>query len=830
MTDTEAEAAAAADARDAGDIKVIVLNYGKWKDAAALQEVLRARGVPFLKVKKSRMLSFGFVHFGSEAERERARPLLAAVEWGGEKLEFKDARPKRSLKPMRSGKRKSREGDGDADGEGEGEGEDDGEGGDEPEVTDARQVVTPWADVPYREQLERKEAEMKKVLTKIVRNTRKEYGKKEKRVAQDQRNIAKKKRKQEQEKEKEQAVGAGAGANATESAADTTPVPPKDDGKPKYIVQIPEWLTSHGSLYIVANKTLFSCAHESVSSSTWTREVEAENVVAIVSFGSELVAVKTDGHTYALKKTPTGRVWEKRVDGPGEAILSLASLRGSLLCCTESGKILAQDGIGTFASGVWRQIGQIDGAKIIAVHNGFVYVNSPSAATQWWRAPLSSDALDQLAFEAHDYPFSGVLGIASHNTQMILLMKDSLVYALSDGTIEASYPLGLETQPSELTAFASHKGLCCPMDSIHPSPSLEGYRNKCEFSIGFDADGKPCVGFRLGLFRNGSVVVSKPDQCINVSATMKEVCATVQTMIENSEFPVYDVKVKDGVWRQLTVRRAERTGDLMVIVMVNLTKLSSDEKEKLKALVVSTLTNPHLSYQVKSLYLHEYGGVSAPTEDDPVEKICGADTIEEQMLGLRFSVSPNAFFQVNTSAAENLYSLVKAHAAADENTLLYDVCCGTGTIGICSSQGVAKVVGIEICKAATDDAAVNAKLNNIENVSFINSKAEDVMKDLLKTKRSESDQHLNKVVAIVDPPRAGLHHQVLRALRGCPPVQRIVYVSCNPTNSLIQDAVTLCGPKTKSVTGEPFRPVHAIPVDLFPHTPHCEMVIVFERV
>jgi tRNA (uracil-5-)-methyltransferase len=230
------------------------------------------------------------------------------------------------------------------------------------------------------------------------------------------------------------------------------------------------------------------------------------------------------------------------------------------------------------------------------------------------------------------------------------------------------------------------------------------------------------------------------------------------------------------------------------------------------------------------LYIQEYSGVSAASEDDPLVHLFGEKTIEEHLLGKRFSVSPGAFFQVNTPGAETLYSLVRQHANADLETLLYDVCCGTGTIGICASKGVGKVVGIEICKAATDDAAVNATLNGVENVTFINSKAEDVMKDLLKTKRGEGEQHLNKVVAIVDPPRAGLHHQVLRALRGCPPVQRIVYVSCNPTNSLVQDAMTLCGPKTKSIQGEAFQPVYAIPVDLFPHTPHCEMIIVFERV
>lgn len=807
--------------RDAagGDIKLIVLNYGKWKDAKSMDEFLRAQGVAFLKVQKARQLSFGFVHFRSAAEREAARPLLEALEWNGERLEIKDALPKKSLKPVRSGgKRKGRD-DGDEDAEAEDQDDANKKADDDaaaPVATDAREVVTPWADVPYREQLERKEAEMKKVLTKIVRLTRKEYGKKEKRVAADQRNVAKKMRKQEKE--------------TGDKPSEAEDAKPKDDGKPQYVVQIPRWLTSHGSLYVVVDGVLFSCPHEAVAGGQWKREADAQDVVAIVSFGSELVAAKSDGNVYALKQTTDGRVWEKIVNGPGEAVTSLASLRGSLLSCTQTGKIYAQDGAGRFASGAWKLIGEVAGAQTIAIHNGFLYANCPGASTQWWRAPLSSEALEQPAFEPHNLPMANVLGIASHNTQMILLKHDSLGYALSDGTVKASHPHGFDGKTTKLGGFASHKGLCCPMDSIHASPSTEGYRNKCEFSMGFDAEGKPCVGFRLGLFRNGSVVVSKPDQCVNVSSVMKEVCAAVQTMVETSYFAVYDVKTKVGVWRQLTVRLAERTGDLMVVVQLNPNELSEEDKEKVKALVIATLTNPELPFSVKSLYLQHYGGVSAATEDDPVLKIFGSDSIEEQMLGMRFSVSPNAFFQVNTTAAEHLYSLVKKHADADENTLLYDVCCGTGTIGICAAQGVGKVVGIEICKAATDDAAVNAALNGVENVTFINSKAEDVMKDLLKTKRSESEQHLNKVVAIVDPPRAGLHHQVLRALRGCPPVQRIVYVSCNPTNSLVQDAVTLCGPKTKSITGEAFQPVYAIPVDLFPHTPHCEMIIVFERI
>lgn len=800
------------------DIKAVILNYGKWKDAKSMEVFLREHSVEFQKVQKSRQLTFGFVHFRTREERDTALPVLQSLTWCGEPMEAKDALVKRSMtrddRAARSSKKRKQH-------ERENDNEADGEGGDKPEAkavpTCASDVVTPWASIPYDEQLQRKEAEMKKVLVKIVRNTRKEYGKKEKRIGVDQRNNARKH-----------------AANGTESDKPVVVRAP---------LNIPTWLTSHGSMFVLAGGALYSRAHEADDGTEWTRQVAADGVVAIVSFGSELVAAKADNTICALTKRGQEREWVVICQGPGAPITSLASLRGTLLCCTADGCILKQEGTGRFASGAWTQIGDVDGATLIGLYNGHLYAYCPTNSNcKWWRAPLTSDALDVLVFEKWAVEVTGpVLGMSSHNAQLILL-TDELSYVMGDGQVIKTAPIVFANKTSNeqptFTAFASHKGLCCPTDSIHPSPVTEGYRNKCEFSIGFDLEGKPCVGFRLGLFRDGLITTSKPDDCVNVSQTMKHVVVAVQNLIETAGYPVYDVKSQEGVWRMLTVRESERTQDLMVVVQVKPPQVETkgeggdDSKvmDDLKQKIIATLTDAALPVKVTSIFLQEYAGVSAPSEDDPVVHIYGQTTIEEHLLGKRFSVSPGAFFQVNTRGAETLYSLVKEQADADESTLVYDVCCGTGTIGICASEGAAKVVGIEICKAATDDAAVNAKLNGVKNVSFINSKAEDVMKDLLKTKRSDSEQQIKRVVAIVDPPRAGLHHQVLRALRGCPPVERIVYVSCNPTGSLITDAMTLCGPKTKALVGEAFEPVHAIPVDMFPHTPHCEMIIVFERV
>ncbi|KAK3263439.1 hypothetical protein CYMTET_27754, partial [Cymbomonas tetramitiformis] len=188
---------------------------------------------------------------------------------------------------------------------------------------------------------------------------------------------------------------------------------------------------------------------------------------------------------------------------------------------------------------------------------------------------------------------------------------------------------------------------------------------------------------------------------------------------------------------------------------------------------------------------------------------------------------------VNTAAAEVLYHLVGDWAQCDAKTLLFDVCCGTGTIGLTLARRVARVVGIDIVEEAITDAKANAHMNGIENAEFVAGKAEETLPGLLedfckKLPSSAEDAgaaEYNNVVAIVDPPRAGLHKKVLNALRRNEHLNRLVYVSCNPA-TLVENALKLCTPIDKIPA---FRPVKAVAVDLFPHTAHCEAVMLFER-
>jgi len=211
----------------------------------------------------------------------------------------------------------------------------------------------------------------------------------------------------------------------------------------------------------------------------------------------------------------------------------------------------------------------------------------------------------------------------------------------------------------------------------------------------------------------------------------------------------------------------------------------------------------------------------------------GKSAIQEQLGKCTFQISPGAFFQVNTEGAETLYNQVvekvREVSPKPEDTLLLDVCCGTGTIGqYCMQEGVVgRVVGVDISEPAIEDAKINAQLNGFgqsDRTRFVAARAEQVLATELKRLGACSS-----VVAVVDPARDGLHSDVIKTLRMNKKIQRIVYVSCNPTGSLIRDSGILCAPPTKKYPGRPYYPSSAQPVDMFPLTPHCEMVMTFDR-
>ena len=172
---------------------------------------------------------------------------------------------------------------------------------------------------------------------------------------------------------------------------------------------------------------------------------------------------------------------------------------------------------------------------------------------------------------------------------------------------------------------------------------------------------------------------------------------------------------------------------------------------------------------------------------------------------------------------------IKEVTTDPKQTLLLDVCCGTGTIGLtCLKEGVVgKLVGVDIAEPAIADAKVNANKNGFtdeETTKFIASAAETVLPSTMQDLPPDVP-----IVAVVDPARDGLHGVVVRTLRANERIQRLVYVSCNPVGTLTRDAAMLCSPPTKKYPGRPFKITKSQPVDMFPLTKHCEIVMTFDR-
>ncbi|KAL3679740.1 hypothetical protein R1sor_022696 [Riccia sorocarpa] len=460
--------------------------------------------------------------------------------------------------------------------------------------------------------------------------------------------------------------------------------------------------------------------------------------------------------------------------------------------------------------------------------------------------------------------------------------------------------------PDWLMSARDNGGLPCAFEGVLASPLVDGYRNKCEFSIGCAVDGTRTVGFQLGSFREGIIAVAEPIDCKNVSSIARSFAAIFQKFVQASELPVWNKTNNRGFWRMLTVRegRGETSEvsspivEVMLVVQVCPTgvdkETTSVEYKKMAVHVSEAAAAADPPLPITALVVQEHTGVSnaapanAPLHTLPVPGNFGdspVDYIHDHIAKLKFRISPTAFFQVNTLAAERLYSLAGDWAELSRDTLLFDVCCGTGTIGLTLAHRVGMVVGIEMNESAVADAKKNAELNNITNCRFVASKAEDVMESLLeeysmaedgeeeeeegslasetKPEPGTSDKNdrprFKNIVSIVDPPRVGLHPTVIKTLRLHTELRRLVYISCNP-QSLLANAVELCTPLNperetekgkgggggghwknmgsmglarnrlkKMPPSTPFNPKRAMAVDLFPHTSHCEMVMLFER-
>lgn len=375
---------------------------------------------------------------------------------------------------------------------------------------------------------------------------------------------------------------------------------------------------------------------------------------------------------------------------------------------------------------------------------------------------------------------------------------------------------------SKKTCFPNNRDLPCDFVGIKPSPKINGYRNKSEFAIGKNSDGKIVVGFRLGSYSDGSVEVGSLDNLSHISQHAKKAAHTFEEYIKESKFEIFNPEYNSGHFRQLGVRTSDINDEIMLIVGIYSDNLKDNEAEQLKAEVKSFYENYNdIEFKCTSLYYQDLKRRDAGQTFNPVEHLLGSTHIYDTICGLKFRISPLAFFQINTQGAEVLYQQAIELAKPTDKTTVLDICCGTGTIGLCFAKHCKKVLGVEIIPDAIKDAEFNASENKIENCKFYAGNSDDYIQSMVKETVYECKKEDLDIVAIVDPPRAGLHNRSILALRNASGLNRLVYISCNP-KSAQRNWIDLARPESKSYKGEPFLPKIAIAVDMFPQTAHTE--------
>ena len=342
------------------------------------------------------------------------------------------------------------------------------------------------------------------------------------------------------------------------------------------------------------------------------------------------------------------------------------------------------------------------------------------------------------------------------------------------------------------------------------------YRNKLEFTFSnkrwlteeevkqdVKYDQMNAVGFHIpGAFDKVLAI----DKCWLQDDISNQIRNAVRDYAYAHNFPFFDLRTQEGLLRNIMIRTSS-TGELMVVLQC---KVTDDEGRRKMEEILQFMADSFP--QITSLMYVINNKCNDTIGDLDVEVFKGNDHIFEEMEGLRFKVGPKSFYQTNSEQAYNLYKVAREFAGLTGNELVYDLYTGTGTIANFVARQARKVVGIEYVPEAIEDAKVNSALNGIDNTLFYAGDMKDILTNDFIAEHGHPD------VIITDPPRAGMHNDVIDVILAAEP-KRIVYVSCNPATQA-RDLQLLDGK---------YKVTAVQPVDMFPHTHHVENVVQLER-
>ena len=337
------------------------------------------------------------------------------------------------------------------------------------------------------------------------------------------------------------------------------------------------------------------------------------------------------------------------------------------------------------------------------------------------------------------------------------------------------------------------------------------YRNKMEFTFSNrrwilkDEPKNVKSNFALGLHIPG-----RYDKILNINKchiqkdTANIILNIVSDLSKNME--PYDIIQHKGFLRNLIIRHTDNTDEIMINIGT-----AFEDTEALKPLVNKLVSSIKNIKSIVNNITDRKAGVSIGKYEIT---LYGKNIIKENINGMIFNISANSFFQTNTKQAEKLYSKIINESDLNGSEVVYDLYCGTGTIGISMAKYVKVVYGFEINKTAINDAKINAKINNIKNAYFFKGDLQNIFRVNLATKKIEKPN-----IIIIDPPRAGMHKKTIQDIIKKNP-KKIIYISCNPSTQA-RDVKEFCDNN--------YNLKKILPIDMFPHTPHVENIAVLQK-
>lgn len=326
------------------------------------------------------------------------------------------------------------------------------------------------------------------------------------------------------------------------------------------------------------------------------------------------------------------------------------------------------------------------------------------------------------------------------------------------------------------------------------------YRNKAQYAFGRGRNGQTVAG----VYQSSTHKIVDIESCMLTDPKADEIANTVKKLLKSFKMKPYDENTRQGFLRHVLVKTAFKSGEIMVVLVTATPQFPS------KRSFVNALLGRHP--EITTIVQNVNNKFTSMVLGDKSEVLYGDGKITEELCGLKFRISPKAFYQINPVQTEVLYNKALEYADFKGTERIIDAYCGTGTIGLIASKNVKSVLGVEINKDAVRDAKENAKLNGIENIKFFAADAGKFMVDL-----ANNNEQIDAV--IMDPARAGSDIPFLSSLVKLNP-KKVVYVSCNP-ETLARDLMYLSknGYKVKKIQ----------PVDMFPHTDHVECACLIER-